>query len=242
MVNLNKGNQANISEKASDDFVEALKKVAHSLSQPLTSLRGSVEVALMGEMNESECRQVLELALQESQRMAASLETLRDLLETEGSVEEVQPVSWTRSVEKSLEKAAVLHNSPDLQLLSSMGDEVWVRGIPQCVDTATRRLVKAVIESCHGKHVVRVGLSVRGETACLSVCAESLVPDTETLAQKKRTDSPPAASGLGDPDWWIVRRAVERQGGMLKIDEISETHRCYRLNLPLAASKMGRHS
>lgn len=103
MRNLIKGHRSDISENSSDDFLEVLRALAHTLSQPLTSLQGSVEVALMGNSNESECCQILELVLQESRRMAEILEVLRELLEIEGSGEELQAVSWTQSLEGSLQ-------------------------------------------------------------------------------------------------------------------------------------------
>ncbi len=171
MTNLRDMLEAKGAEKASEDFLEVLRKLAHKLSQPLTSLCGSVEVALMGELDEAACRQVLESVLYESRRMADALETLRDLLELEGSSEGAQPVSWTQQVEKSLQEAASAAENHHAQLVSNLKDEVWVEASPEQLDTATRKLIGRAIGEGSGKHVVRVGLSVRGETACLSVCA-----------------------------------------------------------------------
>ena len=55
---------ATLIEEDAGDFLEVLRMLAHRLSQPLTTLLGSIEVALSGEMDESECRKVLELSLQ----------------------------------------------------------------------------------------------------------------------------------------------------------------------------------
>jgi hypothetical protein len=200
----------------------------------LTSLRGSVEVALLGEMNESECRRVLDLVLQESHRTAEALETLRDLLEIEGSSEEAQPVSWTKSVEKSLEEAASADKIHCPQLVRNVMDEVWVRAGPEQLDAATRRFIGGVIKARRERQVVRIGLSAHGETACLSIYTEALPPDAEPSPQRGRKYLAPETRGSGEIDWWIARRAIERQGGSLKINDVSETCRCYQLYLPLA--------
>jgi signal transduction histidine kinase len=218
-------------ETTSEDFLELLRMLAHRLSQPLTSLRGSVEVALMGELGVSECRQVLELALQESHRMADALDTLRGVLEMEGSGEQVQPVSWTRRVEELLEQAASVDRDCGLQLVSDVQEGVWVKASPQHLDGATARLIAGAIRAARGNRLVRISLSAGAETACLSVCEEVTSLDAEAgVSGPPKTVETPVLGGL---DQWVVRRAIERQGGGLKITQDSETC-CYQLSLPLA--------
>jgi signal transduction histidine kinase len=221
-----------------DDLLEVLRMLAHKLSQPLTSLRGSVEVALMGELDELECRRVLDLCLQESHRMAETLEALRDILEIEGSIEESQRVCWTQSVEQLLEKAASVDGNYSLQLVSNVKDEIWVKASPEHLDRATTRLISAAVKAAHSKRVVRIGLSAFEETARLSVCEEGMSPGVEPHAGAGQADFTPSLLELGQLDEWIVRRATERQGGWLEIGGASNACRCYHLNLPLAASKV----
>lgn len=80
-------------QSPSIEVIEVLRGLAHKLSQPLTSLRGSLEVALMDEMDEKECRKVLEQSLEETYRVAEVLETLREVLEAEDPGDDFQPVS-----------------------------------------------------------------------------------------------------------------------------------------------------
>jgi len=212
----------NESEKIREDVLEVLGTLVHKLSQPLTSLRGSVEVALMGQIIESEFRQVLEQSLEESRRMTEIIRMLRDVLEMEGPDGDIQPVLWRQSVEKSLKEAEFGDRHCRLRLVCDVADEVRVKASPQHLDTATRRLIGRVLKAAPGNHEVRIGLSVRGEAACLSICAKSL--PCETLEP-------------GDVDWWIIHRAVERQGGWLAISGVPETGRCYQLYLPLEPSE-----
>lgn len=218
-------------ETTNEDFLEFLRMLAHKLSQPLTSLRGSVEVALMGQLDVSECRRVLELSLHESHRMADALETLRDVLEMESSGDPVQPVSWTREVEKLLEARLPAGTDLDLQLVVDLQKYIWVRASLQHLDAATARLIAGAIRVAHGNRLVRISLSAGDGTARLAVCEEKTSPDVEAGGE-----GPPKALEahvLGGLDQWVVRRAIERQGGKLQVSQDSEAC-CYTLSLPLA--------
>jgi signal transduction histidine kinase len=208
-------------ETTNEGLLELLRMLAHRLSQPLTCLRGSVEVALMGELDVPECRRVLELALQESHRMAKALETLREVLELEGSIEPAHLVSWTRRVEELLEQAALGRGECGAQLVSDVKEEIWVKASPEHLDAATARLIAGAIRVACGNRLVQICLSAGVQSACLSVCEE--IPPPGAL-------EPPV---LGALDQWVVRRAVERQGGELRVSQDSETC-CYQLRLPLA--------
>ena len=226
---------ATVLETDSGDFLEVLRLLAHRLSQPLTSLCGSIEVAQMSELDEAECRRVLELSLQESHRMAGILETLRDVLEMEGAGEQVQPVSWTRSVEKLLEQAASVDKDGCPRLVSEV-EEVWVNASPQHLDIATARLIGGAIRAARSGREVRVSLSVHGETACLSVCEEGVPSEADAPAGRFPPPAIQEGSALEGLDKWIVRRAIQRQNGWLEVSQVSENCRCYQLNLPLAVS------
>lgn len=212
--------------------------LTHRLSQPLTTLRGSIEVALMGEMDESECRQVLELSLQESHRMAEILEALRDVVELEGADKNVGAVSWTQCVEKFLEEAACAGKDLCPQLVCDMNEKVWVKANPLHLDTATARVIGGAIRAARARREVRICLSARAETACLSVCEEGSPPEIEAAANGFSANFVPEKPVLAGLDKWVAHRAIERQGGRLKVSQVSETCRCYELHLPLASAEM----
>lgn len=229
---------ATVPEAVSDDFLEVLRMLAHRMSQPLTTLRGSIEVALMGEMDKLECRQVLELSLQESHRMAEILGALRDVLEMQGAGEQPQPVSWTQCVEKLLEDAASVDKNCCPQLVSDMKKEVWVKASPQHLDTATARLIGGATRAARARREVRICLSACAGTACLSVCEEGAPTEGEATANGFSANFVPEKPILGGLDKWVVRRAIERQGGWLEVSQVSETCRCYQLSLPLVTTEL----
>lgn len=230
------------SEKTQDEFVEVLRILAHKLSQPLTCLRGSAEVALMGKIRESECREVLELSLEETHRMTQTLELLRDVLEMEGAEEGVQPVNWKRSIEKSLQEAMSVDGHCGLQFVCDIMGDVWVKASPQHLDTATRRLISRAIKERGGETAARIVLSVDGDAACLSICGEGLSPNAGHTAKVNSTQTSQEALGSEDPEWWLIRRAVECQGGWLKISRLPDAGHCYQLCLQLAFSEVPQNA
>jgi signal transduction histidine kinase len=220
---------------STDDFLGVLRALAHKLSQPLTSLRGSIEVALLGEPNAAESRRILELSLHESQRIAETLEDFRDVLGIEGSMEDAERVSWTQCVEQFLEEAALVDQKKPTQLASSLKSGVWVMASPQQLIVATRRLINSAARVAGCKRKVRIELSATEHAACLSVFEEGPRPAVESLGNFQTTLDPetPLLAGI---DKWLVQRAVEHLGGRFELRDVSETCHCYRLNLPLQLS------
>ncbi|TAM81674.1 MAG: hypothetical protein EPN47_13120 [Acidobacteria bacterium] len=232
MKNLTGLPQASTLETCSDDFLEVLGTLVHKLSQPLTSLQGTVEVALMGELDVAECRRILEISLQETQRMAKALSALRAVLEMEGAGSQTQPLSWTRTIENMLEEAASIDEDYCPRLVSAVQGEVWVKASPRLLQLATARLIGGAVRVARDRRAVRIILSVAAETASLTVC-EDHVSSGSGGASGLETRSPSGKPVLEDIDRWVVSRAIECQGGRLNVSQTSES-RFYQLNVPLA--------
>ena len=225
----------NGSETGTSDFLEVLRTLAHKLSQPLTSLRGSIEVALMGEPDEAEFRQVLTLSLHESQRLADTLEILRDALDVEGPVKGRHRVSWTQCVEQLLGEVELVGRNSPPQLGSNVKSGILVMASPQHLNVATRRLINAAVEAARCNCKVCIELSAAQDAACLSIFEESPLLSAESTGNFQ-TAFGPETPLLAEIDKWIVQRAAERLGGRLELRNVSETCHCYRLNLPLHVS------
>lgn len=224
-------------ETGTGELLEVLRMLAHKLSQPLTSLRGSIEVALMGESDMAEYRRVLALSLHESQRIAETLEILRDVLDIEGPLGAIQRVSWTQSVEQLLEAAALLDKNGSPRIASNLKGGVWVVASPHHLTVATRRMINSAVRSAQFKRKIRIELSATEDAACLSVFEESPHAAVASVGNSPTAfdSEAPLLAGI---DKWLVHRAAERQGGWLKIRKMSDTCRCYEMNLPLPPSEV----
>lgn len=85
-MKIRKYSPASLSDKRKGKFIEVLQSLTHQFSQPLTSLRGSIEVSLLNEEN-PERRRSLKYMLDETDRLAEVLESLREAIEWEDSKE-----------------------------------------------------------------------------------------------------------------------------------------------------------
>lgn len=222
-----------------DDFLEVLGSLAHKLSQPLTSLQGTVEVALMGEMDVKEYRRILEISLQETQRVAETLEALRDIVEMERAGIQVQPVSWTAVIEKAVVDTAHTDQVDRPPLVSEAGREVWVKASPQRLTLATTRLIGRAVRANRDGNAVRIIVSVDKETASLKVF-EECPPARDQDANGPGTPGSSAKPVPGELEKWILNRAVEAPRGRFTIRQSSQTSRCYQLDLPLASPRIAR--
>jgi len=216
-----------------------LGSLAHKLSQPLTSLQGTVEVALMDEMDVKEYRRILEISLQETLRVAETLEALRDIVEMERAGIQVQPISWTAVIEKALEEAVHTDQLDRPPLVSEAGREVWVKASPQRLTLATTRLIGRAVRADRDGHAVRIILSVDKEKASLKVF-EECPPADDQDANGPGTPGASAKPALGELEKWILNRAVKGLGGRFTIRQSSQTSRCYQLDLPLASPRSAR--
>jgi signal transduction histidine kinase len=231
------------SQRPQHELVEVLRSLIHKLSQPLTSLRGSLEVALMGEMDEDECRRTLQQSLEETHRLAEVLGTLREVLEAEDPGEDFHPVSWKHLVARVLEDVAPVARGKGLRFVIEPMVDAYVKVNPPRVDAAMRELLQHLIGRGARKGVIRIGLSVQERTASLSVCNDGLPPDVAAPAEGSQL--PASFTGALERtqlEWWILRRTIEGQGGWLEIAKITPRSVCCRIYLPLASSEAARPS
>jgi signal transduction histidine kinase len=224
------------------EFVEVLRNLIHQLSQPLTSLRGSLELALLGEVKEPECRKILQQSFEESLRLAAGLTTLREVLEAEDRGEDFQRVNWKRLVRKALKDVAPAARGKGLQLVLEPLADAYVKVNPPRVEAGLRELFRQLIRRGPQGRALRIGLSVQEGTASLLVCDEGLGSKAEASAAA----TPPASNSAEEMQrtelaWWILRRSIEVQGGRLEMENISSRGVRCRVSLPLASSENRGH-
>ena len=224
------------------EYVEVLRNLIHELSQPLTSLQGSLELALLGEVKECGCRKVLQQSFEEAHRLARGLATLREVLEAEDPGEDFQRVNWKRLVRKALKDVAPAARGKGLRLVLEPLADAFVKVNPPRVEAALRELFRQLIRSGPKRRAIRIGLSVQEGVASLLVCDEGLV----SKAAASAVATPPASNSAEDLRraelaWWILRRSIEVQGGRLEIEKIPLRGVRCRVSLPLASSESTRH-
>ncbi len=230
-------------QRRQDNLVRVLRGLIHKLSQPLTALHGSLEVALMGKIDKDTCRGVLRQSIEETDRMIEVLETLREVLDAEDPGDDFHPVRWRNLIAQALEDLAPMACNKGLQLVLGPMADVYVKVNPLRVDAALRELLRQAIRRSARTGVIRIELSSQERWASLSVWDDSLPQDAAGQAEK----SQPAASFTEVlegtlPEWWILERTIKGQGGWLEIEKIPPAGLRCRLYLPLTPSEAQRPS
>jgi signal transduction histidine kinase len=144
---------------------------SHELRTPLTTIRGTAEVALMGERSGEQYRQALESIVQEAERMAAIVDNLLLLARADAGQVDMKRervalqdivVSVYEQAEAEAHARGVSLDIAELQEVSVLGDALWIRQI------AANLLSNAVKFTPSGGRVT-LNLERRGDDARLSV-------------------------------------------------------------------------
>jgi K+-sensing histidine kinase KdpD len=230
-------------QSPSNEFIEVLRGLTHELSQPLTSLRGSLEVALIGEIHETECRKVLEQSLEETNRVAEVLATLREALEAEDPGDNFQPARWDLLVTRALEAVEPAAREKGLRFVLESMAETYVNVNPLRVEAAICEFFRQMTRRSVPESAICIRLSVQKRTALLSAYGDGLQWDAAAPEAKTQPlASSPRAMERTQLEGWILRRTIEGQGGWLEIEKIPPRGFCYRIYLPLVSSETARPS
>jgi signal transduction histidine kinase len=132
--------------------------MAHRLAQPMTALRGGIELGLMGKRTAADYRSLLEQSLQLADNMVQMIVSLRDLGESGAPGGPPQCVLLDATARKSWQKwrsGAI----PDLRLQFSAQGEARVCANPERLREALQSLLAWVIQNSAGGGVIAMELS-----------------------------------------------------------------------------------
>ena len=216
-----------------------LAAVVHRLSQPLTALRGSLELALLREGTMAEYRQALEQSLEQADLLVQLISSLRELAEadTPGNVSEA--VSLGEAALQALEEMRPLADSRRLSVSIESTSGIDVRADPLRLRHSILKILYCAIPRSPVGGTIRIALSTFREKALLHVTVKdqaaslkelSSLAERSTLGQLFRD-----ASQGGALEWAIAKRLLEAQGGTVRAENQAEGK--YRLSvwLPLAS-------
>ena len=157
-----------VSCKAPESCRECLAAVAHRLAQPMTALRGGIELGLMGKRSAADYRFLLEQSLQLADNMAQLIISLRDLGESGAPGAPPQYVLLERTATEVLAEMEGLAQSRELRLQLEAEGEVKVCANPERLREALQSLLAWVIQNSAGGGVLAVELSAsEGEARVL---------------------------------------------------------------------------
>jgi len=210
----------------------------HQLSQTLTSLHGTLELALLVDSDAQEYRRAIQQSLAQTEDLVQLFKSYRALAEGGTSDLVNDEVAVGELVRVALEQLRPLSNSRRLAVHVESGDDCLVQTDPARLLVALRRgLLRAIQQSPRGAKM-EVGISSDRGSACLTISA---------TAQRAQLYSPPECAEIPEPesqralapdsaegDWTPVRRVVEALGGSVLITSVETPPLICKICLPLS--------
>lgn len=217
---------------------ECLGALTHRFSQPLTALRGTLELALRTELSAQEYRAALEQARELTDHIVYLLRSLRELADAATSGTPPQRLSLVKLAKETVEELRGLAESRRIRIIIEASLELIVRASPDRLREVILKILLLVIRRSPDRGEVRIAVSASGGSACFLIADEGPGPRPGEFT----TDS--AAASLGHLfaeaakmrrlGWAVVRVLAESLGGTLQVKARNPQGCSFILHLPLA--------
>jgi C4-dicarboxylate-specific signal transduction histidine kinase len=211
-----------------------LTHVAHLLSQPLTALRGSLELALLTEQEPAGLCRAVQEALELAEEMVRRVALLRELAEAETGVAEAGSVLVGELAAEVLDELRPLAESREirLQMLKNKSTEVWA---PRArLRQALLKIIYLVIQRQPGGRTVQVDLLRAGRKGCLEIHTDALRSCGSRIEFCPVVLPYDAVKESTSLEWFIAIQIIRTIGGTVLSDGAPAAARHFRIYLPLA--------
>jgi len=219
---------------------DCLHAIIHRLSQPLTALRGSLELALLTERSAAEYRRALRDSLAQADQLVWLLGSLRELAESEEPGKSAERIRLGGLVNEVIQELRPLASSRAIRVTLDSRDDLYVRGNSRRLQQAIFRVIHHAMERSPERATVRVVLWASDLYACLTVADEGPTAGPGGL-DYLRQHAPigrlfSETTKRGTLEWAIAKRIFDAQGGTALVENQRPAGCSFRAALPLASS------
>jgi two-component system heavy metal sensor histidine kinase CusS len=223
-------------EPGQGEWASLLAAIAHRLSQPLTALRGTLELARLKAKSAAEYRAAVEKALESADRVAWLLQELRELAEASAPAGEVALTNLDEVTGSVLEDLRPLAAARGVVIENRLEKSFEARTYPEHLYQVLLKAVHhAILRSPEGK-TVRIDLRSVPDGAQWVIADEGApFPFAETeLALNTLLAGQHFAGGLGESVLALVtaKQFIEALGGSLSVQNSAEGENRVLIHLP----------
>jgi signal transduction histidine kinase len=209
----------------------------HQLSQPLTVLRGQLELALRKSRSRQEYRQALERAVIDAERLMELFRSARRVAEV-AEERATQTLSLSSLLNGACDDLRLVAGAEGISLAAEIEDGIEALGHALSLKETLFNLIGYAIRRSGPGGSVNIFLARRGADAAVTITAH---PEKRT--EKTQPMPPPAileedSAGAGLPDDWLLAVARCTLAGMGGALEIIEDRTRSELHLSLRASAL----
>ena len=195
--------------------------MAHRLAQPMTALRGGIELGLMGKRSAEDYRLLLEQTMGLADNLMQLIISLRDLGESSAPGGAPQCIPLESAAGEALAEMEGLAQARDLRLQFSCEGKAMVCANPERLREALQNLLAWIIQNSAGGGSIAMEISESGGEVRMLLTPPRL--DLQYLQIKMLEDitSPGMlfshAAKNGGLGWAINQRLMDGLGGKLEI-------------------------
>jgi len=194
---------------------DVLGELLHSLSQPLTGLRCSLELAI--DENAAQSHETVAAALEQTERVMGVVRLMQEFLDVDPIEANVQPIPIAPVVRRVLENLSGLAEARQVRLHIKGTCRAAVSISQSRLLLALQYLIGAVIEAQPLNSAIRFMLQDRGPASLLTVYP---LPALRRKADgEMQPKSDPVVATMGRVRMAIARRVFESAGATLQFDE-----------------------
>ncbi len=215
-----------------------LPTIIHRLSQPLTALRGSLELGLLTEGNAADYRLAIKEALAQADNLVYLFDTLRELAEAENSGES-QPVALAQLVRAAAEEMQPLADFRRLTLTLELRGDPYVLANTRWLRLGIYKVMYHAVKRSRERGTVSISLLCLDRKASLFVTDQGapVRPTELNLLSQPHSLGQLFSESLkqGTLQWAIAKRIFEAQGGAVRVESSIAGGCCFQVCLPLAS-------
>ena len=212
--------------------------ISHQLGQPLTVLRGTLEMALLGDPSLERYRTAIEDALTQTDRLVSLAGLLREVAALEVLRQTKTVVELCPIVEEIVRDMEPLAEAQEVHLSVDFASRPSVRGEIYPLRQAVMNLVDCCLRYTAPSGSLQLVVRKEGESACLEVQTAKTELGAEEFSQMLNPFEPVKSKGRLEEDhsfgMAFCQRVMEMLEGRIQVDTDGQRVGKIRLYFPLS--------
>jgi C4-dicarboxylate-specific signal transduction histidine kinase len=217
-----------VDEQTATESQKLVSELFHALSQPITALRCSLELALYTQSHPS--KENLQAALVHAEKIAQLAGGIRELVQADDPGDERVALSLKDCLRGVVVDMEAMAEAAQVEIEMSAIRDVQVTAEPKRLNQALFYLIEFVLSSAAAGSVLRAETEVQGDQALTLLSLSEKKTFMVGAKSEKETKSEALSQRLGLA---IAGRIFESAGGRLQMQEDDQALRL-RFYLPLA--------